>query len=80
MKVLDENESHIGLFLDINTSDKLIRVKCLVLSQGKHWKLESERIQFGIASLMCLGDQVMIQQWTDEVACTNYKHLIQVYH
>ena len=43
MKVLNENESHIGLFLDINTSDKLIRVKCLVPSQGKHWKLESER-------------------------------------
>ena len=43
MKVLYENELHIGLVLDVNTSDKLIRVKCLVSSQGKHWKLESER-------------------------------------
>ena len=43
VKVLYENELHIGLILDVNTSDKLIRVKCLVPSQGKHWKLESER-------------------------------------
>ena len=45
MKVLYENELHIGLILDVdvNTSNKLILVKCLVPSQGKHWKLESER-------------------------------------
>ena len=42
-EVLYENELHIGLILDVNTSGKLIRVKCLVPSQGKHWKLESER-------------------------------------
>ena len=43
MKVLYENELHIGLIFDINTSDKLIRVNCLVPFHGKHWKLESER-------------------------------------
>ena len=42
VKVLHENEPHIGLILDVNTSDKLSPVKCLVPSQGKHWKLESE--------------------------------------
>ena len=35
MKVLHGGKPHIGLTLDINTSDKLICVKCLVSSQGK---------------------------------------------
>ena len=43
VKVLYETELHIGLILDVNTSDKLIRVKCLVPSQVKYWKLESGR-------------------------------------
>ena len=43
VKVLYESELHIGLILDVNKSDKLICVKCLVPSQGNHWKLESER-------------------------------------
>ena len=43
VKILHENESHIGLVLEVSTSDELIRVKFSVHSQGKHWKLESER-------------------------------------
>ena len=43
VKVLHGGKPHIGLTLDINTSDKLICVMGLVSSQGKHWKLESER-------------------------------------
>ena len=43
VKVLHGGKPHIGLTVDINTSEKLICVKCLVSSQGKHWKLESER-------------------------------------
>ena len=66
VKVLYETEPHSGLILDVNTSEKLICVTCLVPSHGKHWKLESEGIQFAIVSPMCLGDQIMIQQWTDK--------------
>ena len=40
VKVLYENEPHIGLILDVSTSYKHICVKCLVSFQGK---LESER-------------------------------------
>ena len=43
VKALYENQLFIGFILDVNTSDKLIHVKCLVPSKGKHWKLESER-------------------------------------
>ena len=43
MKVLYEDEPHVGLTLDINTSDKVTFVKCLVSSQGKHWKLDFDR-------------------------------------
>ena len=43
MKVLHEGKPRIGLTLDTNTSDKFICVKHLISSQGKHWKLESER-------------------------------------
>ena len=38
-----EAEPHIRLTLDVNATNKLIHVKCLIPSQGKHWKLESER-------------------------------------
>ena len=40
VKVLYENEPHIGLILDVSTSYEHICVKCLVSFQGK---LESER-------------------------------------
>ena len=43
LKVLYETEPHIGLILDVNTSEKFICLKCLVPSHGNHWKLESER-------------------------------------
>ena len=42
--------------------------------------LSLKGIQFGIVSLISLGNQIMIQQWTDKVVCTNYKHLIRAYH
>ena len=42
--------------------------------------LSLKGIQFGIVGLISLGNQIMIQQWTDKVVCTNYKHLIRAYH
>ena len=77
MKVLYETEPHTGLILDVNTSNRLIQVKLLRESTVI---LSLKEIQFGIVSLMCLGDQIMIQQWTDEAVCSNYKHLIHAYH
>ena len=43
VKVLHGGKPHIGLTLDINKSDKVTCVKCLVSSQGKHWKLDFDR-------------------------------------
>ena len=81
VKVLYENEPHIGLILDVNTSDKLSRVKCLVSSQGKHWKLEFERNSVWYSEYAVLGrpdnDPTMDRR---QVLCTNYKHLIHAYH
>ena len=80
VKVLHGGKPHIGLTLDINTSDKLICVKCWFLLRVSTGSLSLKGIEFGIVSLICLGDQIMIQQWKDEVVCTNYKHLIHAYH
>ena len=77
VKVLYENEPQLDLFL---MSVHLINI--FVLSVWFLFKvsLSLKGIEFGIVSLMCLREQIMIQQWTEKVVCTSYKHLIHAYH
>ena len=59
VKVLYETEPHIGPILDVNTSEKLVLSVWFLLRVSTR-SLSLTGIQFVIASLMCLGDQILI--------------------
>ena len=68
----------LDLFL---TSIHLINLSVLsvwVFFRVSTGSLSLKGIQFGIAGLMCLGDQIMIQQWTN-IACTWLVQIINIW-
>ena len=67
------------LLTSINLT-KLLVLSVWFLLRVSTGSLTLTGIEFGIVSVMCLADQIMIQQWKDVVVCTNYKHLIHAYH
>ena len=42
VKVMYDNQQHVGIVVNVNTTQHLIQVKCLIPKEGDWWKLEAD--------------------------------------